>query len=59
MYALTSPAVALELAQNWAPRPDTVFFYTDRFFVVVHWRSAGQKALQPFTSALMKRFKTR
>src|SRR5689334_13836786 len=39
IYALPSAAVALDVVQRWTPRPDTVFFYSDRFFVVVHWES--------------------
>src|ERR1035437_8367540 len=35
VYQLTSPAVALDVVQRWKPAPDTVFFYKDRFFVLV------------------------
>jgi hypothetical protein len=56
VYALPSPAVALDVAQRWTPRPDTVFFYSDRFFVVVQWQTTEKKALQEFLSALEKRF---
>src|SRR5512135_1519957 len=35
LYVLPTPAVALEAAQRWSPRADTVVFYKDRFFVVV------------------------
>ena len=42
--------------QRWTPRADTVFFYRDRFFVVVQWQTADKKALQAFMSALEKRF---
>jgi hypothetical protein len=56
VYALPTPAVALDVAQRWTPRPDTVFFYSDRFFVVVQWQTTEKKALQAFLSALEKRF---
>ena len=55
-YALTSSAVALDLVQRWEARPDTVFFYVDRFLVVVHWQTAEKKAMQPFLFALEKGF---
>jgi hypothetical protein len=55
-YALSSSAVALDLVQRWEARPDTVFFYSDRFLVVVHWQTAEKKAMQPFLFALEKAF---
>ncbi len=59
VYQLTSPAVALDLAQRWPPAPDTVFFYADRFFVLIRWQSADRKSLHEFVSALQKKFPTR
>jgi hypothetical protein len=56
VYALPSPATALDVVQRWTPRPDTVFFYSDRFFVVVEWQTADKKALHAFLAALQKRF---
>jgi len=56
VYALPSSAVALDVVQRWSPRPDTVFFYQDRFFVVVQWQAAPRKELQSFLSSLEKRF---
>ena len=56
VYALPSPAVALDVVQRWVPRADTVFFYRDRFFVVVHWQGAPRPAVRDFLSALEKRF---
>ena len=56
VYALPSPAVALDVAQRWTPRPETVFFYADRFFIVVQWQTADKKSLQTFVSELQKRF---
>ena len=55
IYALPSSAVALDVVQRWTPAPDTVFFYSDRFFVVVRWEAADRKALQAFVSELEKR----
>src|SRR5579864_3395824 len=48
VYELDSPAVALDLVQRWRPSADTVFFYRDRFFVVVKWDQAERKALEAF-----------
>ncbi|MBS1854309.1 MAG: hypothetical protein JST11_03005 [Acidobacteria bacterium] len=56
LYALPTPAAALDAVQRWSPRPDTVFFYKDRFFVVVQWRDADRRALQAFLGDLQKRF---
>jgi hypothetical protein len=56
VYALSSPAVALDVAQNWRPGAQTVFFYSDRFFVVVHWETGERKALQEFVGALERKF---
>ena len=55
LYALATPAAALELAQRWAPRADTVFFYRDRFFVVIQWQTANRKALQSFVGEFQNR----
>lgn len=54
-YQFTTSAVALDVVQRWRPSPDTIFFYHDRFFVVVTWHSADRKALQEFVSALEKK----
>ncbi|HEY1497692.1 MAG TPA: hypothetical protein VGF49_24215, partial [Candidatus Solibacter sp.] len=48
VYQMSTAAVALDVVQSWRPAPDTIFFYADRFFVVVHWQSAERKALQDF-----------
>ena len=56
VYALPTPAVALDVVQRWTPRPDTVAFQADRFFVVVHWDTAKKRELQVFLAALEKRF---
>ena len=47
-YELESPAVALDLVQRWRPSADTVFFYRDRYFVVIKWQQADRKALEAF-----------
>ena len=54
VYQLTSAAVALDLAQRWPPAPDTVFFYADRFFVLIRWQTADRKSLHEFVGALEK-----
>ncbi len=59
LYALSTPAMALDLAQRWTPQADTVFFYRDRFFVVVQWQSAPRLAVRDFVSELQKRFAAR
>jgi hypothetical protein len=55
VYALDSPAVALDLVQRWRPSADTVFFYRDRYFVVIKWQDADRKALEAFMADLEKR----
>jgi hypothetical protein len=56
VYALANSAVALDVVQRWKPAADTVFFYSDRFVVVIKWQSAERKALQNFVGELEKRF---
>ena len=58
-YQLTSSAVALDLVQRWHATADTVFFYQDRFFVVLKWQTADRKALQQFVAALDARLKAK
>ncbi len=55
VYALTSPAVGVELAQRWRPSADTVFFYRGRYFVVVKWQDAERSALEAFVHELEQR----
>jgi hypothetical protein len=55
VYQMSTPAVALDVVQRWHAAPDTIFFYADRFFVVVQWQSADRKALQEFVALLEKR----
>ena len=59
VYQLTSAAAALDLVQRWKPAADTVFFYNDRFFVLIQWQTADRKALQEFVGALEKKFPAR
>ena len=59
VYQLTSPAAALGVAQRWKPAPDTVFFYSGRFFVLIQWQSADRKALHEFVATLEKQFPAR
>jgi hypothetical protein len=56
VYQLASSAAALDVVQRWKPAPDTVFFYSDRFFVLVQWQTADRKALQEFVGAMEKKF---
>jgi hypothetical protein len=55
VYALDSPAVALELVQRWRPSADTLFFYRGRYFVVLKWQDADRKALNAFAAELENR----
>src|ERR1051325_8663638 len=55
VYQLPAAAVALDMVQRWHPATDTVFFYSGRFFVVVHWESADRRALQEFVGAVEKK----
>jgi hypothetical protein len=59
VYQLTSPTVALDVVQRWTPAPDTVFFYNDRFFVIIQWQTADRKSLHEFVSALQRKFPVR
>jgi hypothetical protein len=54
-YELSGSTAGLDLAQRWRPAADTVFFWAQRWFVVIRWQDADRKALQQFTSALEKR----
>jgi len=55
VYALSAPAVALDLAQRWRPSADTVFFNRGPFFVVIKWQSADRQLLKEFVADLEKR----
>jgi hypothetical protein len=59
LYQLATPELALDRAQKWKPAPDTVFFYRDRYFVVIKWQTADRQALQAFVAALQARFDAR
>src|SRR4051794_22522258 len=54
-YELTGSAAGIDIAQRWRPSADTVFFWAQRWFVVIRWQEAERRALQEFTSALEKR----
>ena len=58
-YQLTSSAVALDLVQRWHATADTVYFYQDRFFVVLKWQTADRKALQEFVAVLDGKLKAK
>ena len=55
VYDLTSDAVALDLAQRWPPKADTVVFYERNYFVVVNWQQADRQALHNFVRELERR----
>jgi hypothetical protein len=54
-YLLTSSAVALDLVQRWKSTPESVFFYRDEYFIVVHWREADRNRLHDFVRVIEKR----
>ena len=54
-YELSTPQAGLDVAQRWHPSADTVFFWAQRYFVVVKWDEADRKSLQQFTQILEKR----
>lgn len=55
VYELTTPQAGLDVAQRWHPSADTVFFWAQRYFVVVKWDEADRNALREFTQTLEKR----
>ncbi len=55
IYELTSEPVALDLAQRWPPKADTVVFYQRNYFVVVNWQQADRQALHNFVRELERR----
>jgi hypothetical protein len=58
-YLLTSSAVALDLVQRWKSLPESVFFYRDECFVVVHWQNADRNRLHDFVRVIEKRLDPR
>jgi hypothetical protein len=54
-YLLTSSAVALDLVQRWKSSGNSVFFYRDEFFIVVHWRDADRERIREFVREIEKR----
>jgi hypothetical protein len=46
---------AFDLAQRARPRPDTVFFYKENYFVTVKWEGADREALKLLVRDLEKR----
>ncbi len=55
VYQMSTSAVALDLVQRWQTAPNMLYFYADRFFVVVRWDSAERKELHELVSVLEKR----
>jgi hypothetical protein len=52
LFDLTSSATALDAVQRWRPAADTIFFFQDRYFVVVQYQTADRKALNAFVRDL-------
>ena len=55
VYELTSSAAGLDAVQRWPPAPDTVFFYAERYFVVIRWKNADRTALRAFVREMEQR----
>jgi hypothetical protein len=52
VYELKYSEQGLDLVQRWKPAPDTVFFSSGKYFVVVKWAQADRKALTAFVREL-------
>ena len=46
IYRLKSSASGLDAVQKWKPAPNSVVFYTPRYFVTVEWRVNDREALR-------------
>jgi len=55
IYDLASDPVALDLAQRWPSKADTVVFYERNYLVVVNWQQADRQALHNFMRELERR----
>ncbi len=55
VYVVSSAAIGLDMVQRWHPSADTVYFYRDRFFVVIKWEQADRQALHEFVRELQRR----
>ncbi len=56
LYKLASPAVGLEIVQNWQPVPDAVVWYTPHCFVVARWQSTDREAVKMLIRSIQKQF---
>ncbi len=52
IYRLKSSASGLDLVQRWKPAPNSVVFYTPRYFVTVEWRLNDREALRSLIAKL-------
>ena len=53
LYELSSSAAALDAVQRWRAEANSIFFYRDEFFVVVHYDAAADRqALNAFVRDL-------
>ena len=52
LYEMSSSAAALDAVQRWRPEANTIFFYRDEFFVVVHYEPGDRQALNAFVRDL-------
>jgi hypothetical protein len=55
LYELNSEPLALDLAQRWPPRANTVAFHDKNHFAVVTWQQADRQALQKFVRELERK----
>jgi len=56
LFELTSSAGGLEMVQRWRAAPNTVVWYSPRFFVVVRWNSPDREAVHSLIRTLQKEF---
>lgn len=52
LYELANSANALDAVQRWRPAADSIFFYKDEYFAVVHYQRADRQALNAFVRDL-------
>ncbi len=52
IYRLKGSASGLDLVQRWRPAPNSVVFYTPRYFVTVEWRVNDREALRLLVAKL-------
>ncbi len=52
IYRLKGSASGLDLVQRWRPAPNSVVFYTPKYFVTVEWRVNDREALRMLVAKL-------